>query len=138
MIVFEIPGVPIPLQRHRHAGKKCFDPQKREKRAYQTYIASRLNGVLKTAVAIKLIVEYHMPIPKSYSKTRVLECVLGPHSNKPDLSNLIKFTEDTFNGMLWKDDSLIAEIEARKFYAQVPKTVFKIESIGYKYTPVLT
>jgi len=132
MLVYEIPGNPIPLQRHRHAGKKCFDPQKKEKKAVRSYVQSLMNGLFPVEGAIKLIVEYHMPIPKSYSRKRALECLLGPHIKKPDLSNLIKFTEDAFNLLVWDDDSLISHIEAKKFYSENPKTVFKIESITNK------
>ncbi len=133
MRVYEIPGNPIPLKRHRHRGKKVYDSQKKEKETYQWQIKSFMNGLFPAHSAIKLTVEYHMPIPKSYSKKRAKECLLGPHSKKPDLSNLIKFTEDAFNGLVWEDDSLISEIEARKFYSHEPKTVFKIESISSKY-----
>ena len=133
MIVYEIPGNPIALKRHRHSGKKCYDSQKKEKRSYQWHIKSLINGLFPAYTAIKLIVEYHMPIPKSYSKRRAKECLLGPHAKKPDLSNLLKFTEDAFNGFIWKDDSLISEIEAKKFYSETPKTVFKIESLASKY-----
>lgn len=133
MIIYEIPGDPIPLKRHRHNGKRCYDPQKKEKSNHQWFIKSFLSELKPTINAIKLVVEYHMPIPKSYSKKRALKCLLGPHTNKPDLSNLVKFTEDTFNGMLWEDDSIIAEIEAKKFYSRDPKTVFKIEQISTKY-----
>lgn len=129
MIVYEIPGIPIPLQRHRHSGKRCFDPQKKEKETIRWVLKSALNTVYVASNAIKLVVEYHMPIPKSYSKKRAKECVLGPHATKPDLSNLIKFTEDVFNGIIWQDDSLISQIEAKKFYSPIPKTVFKIEEI---------
>lgn len=132
MIVYEIPGEPIPLKRHRHSGKKCYDPQKKEKQALQWHLKSLMNGLFAAHTAIKLVVEYHMPIPKSYSKKRTLECLKGPHAKKPDLSNLIKFTEDAFNGMVWEDDSIISEIEARKFYSATPKTVFKIEGIAQK------
>lgn len=132
MILYEIPGNPIPLQRHRHSGKRCFDPQKKEKEALQWHMKSIINGLFPASTAIKLVVEYHMPIPKSYSKKRAKECLLGPHSHKPDLSNLIKFTEDAFNGMIWEDDSLICEIEARKFYSERPKTIFKIENVSEK------
>jgi len=133
MIVYEIPGDPIALQRHRHSGKRCYDPQKKAKQAHQWHIKSAINGLFPAHSAIKLVVEYHMPIPKSYSKKKALECLLGPHTKKPDLSNLLKFTEDAFNGILWEDDSIITEIETRKFYTREPKTVFKIEAVAQKY-----
>lgn len=129
MIIYEIPGPPIPLQRHRHSGKKCYDPQKKEKDHQRWLIKPLLNGFEAIKMPIKLVVEYHMPIPKRYSQKGALELLLHPHFTKPDLSNLIKFTEDTFNGILWKDDSLIAEIEASKFYATEPKTIIRIVNI---------
>jgi Holliday junction resolvase RusA-like endonuclease len=139
MIVYEIPGPPMPLKRHRHAGSKCFDPQKKEKHEAQWHLRSAIKALFPAHNAIKLVVEYHMPIPKSYSKRKAKKCLLGPHVYKPDLSNLIKFTEDAFNGMLWEDDSLICEIEAKKFYSEEPKTVFKIENVAEKiFTPVGT
>jgi len=132
MIVYEIPGDPVALKRHRHSGKKCYDPQKKEKETAQWHIKQAMQGLFVACNALKLVVEYHMPIPKSYSKRKAKEALRGPHTKKPDLSNLIKFTEDAFNGMVWKDDSIIAEIEARKFYSETPKTVFKIENIAEK------
>jgi len=132
MIVYEIPGDPIALKRHRHAGKKCYDPQKKEKETAQWHIKSKMQGLFAAHRALKLVVEYHMPIPKSYSNRRAKECLQGPHTKKPDLSNLVKFTEDALNGIVWKDDSLISEIVARKFYSEEPKTVFKIENIDKK------
>ena len=131
-IVYEIPGKPIALKRHRHAGKKCYDSQKKEKETMQWHMKSLMKGLFAAHSALKLTVEYHMPIPKSYSKRRAEEAFMGPHTNKPDLSNLIKFTEDALNGIVWEDDSLICEIEARKFYSDIPKTVFKIENIAEK------
>lgn len=136
MKVFEIPGIPLPLQRHRHCGKKCYDPQKKEKETIQWYIKSQMNGVFPANTAIKLVVEYHMPIPRSYSLKKAKKCLQGPHTKKPDLSNLIKFTEDALNGIVWEDDSFISEIESRKFYSEEPKTVFKIEGIAQKIWPL--
>jgi len=133
MIVYEIPGNPIALKRHRHSGKKCYDIQKDEKKRAAWIIKSYLKALTPIPGALKLVVEYHMPIPKSYSLKKAKECLLGPHTNKPDLSNLIKFTEDALNGVTWEDDSHISEIEAKKFYSEIPKTVFKIECITNKY-----
>ena len=71
-----------------------------------------------------------MPIPKSYSKTARLKAVGEPHQKKPDISNLIKFTEDALNEVLWEDDSCISEITAKKVYSEEPKTIITVEKIG--------
>lgn len=126
-VIFEIPGCPIPWQRPGHYGKKCYDRQKKDKEVMQWHLKMNFTLLQPCSIAIRLVVDYHMIIPKSYSRRRALECVGKPHVYKPDLSNLVKFTEDTFNGILWKDDSIISEILARKFYSYEPKTVFKME-----------
>jgi len=130
--VCEILGTPIPWKRPGHRGKKCYDRQHKEKSHLQWKIKTQFKQLCIASTALRLVVDYHMPIPKSYSKRRALECVYKSHVYKPDLSNLVKFTEDTFNGLIWKDDALISEIIARKFYSHEPKTVFKIEPMDLK------
>lgn len=139
MTVYEIPGIPIALKRHRHTGKRCYDIQKKEKdNIVLAFLASfkememDVRDVYESTTELKLTIEYHMPIPKSYSNRKAAKCLGKAHHYKPDLSNLIKFTEDVFNGYIWKDDSLISEIKASKFYSKIPKTVFKIEKIKDK------
>lgn len=39
---------------------------------------------------------------------------------KPDVSNFVKSVEDSFNGVLWKDDSLIVQEFSEKYYSQHP------------------
>lgn len=128
--VCEILGNPIPWKRPGHRGKKCYDQQTKEKVYFQWHLKMNLNPLYPACTALRLVVAYHMPIPKSYSTRRALECLHKPHVYKPDLSNLVKFTEDAFNGMIWKDDAIISEIRAQKFYSIEPKTVFKIEHLG--------
>jgi Holliday junction resolvase RusA-like endonuclease len=48
------------------------------------------------------------------------------HIARPDLSNLIKFIEDIAIGILYGDDSIIAEIYARKCYDATPRTEFEL------------
>ena len=135
-ITFEILGKPIPLKRHRHSKYGCYDPQKKEKHMFKVLFKHETkkftNGLFPSYSALKLYVEYHMQIPKCYSKRKATETLTKKHITKPDLSNLIKFTEDALNGVAWHDDSIICEIEAIKIYSKIPKTVFKIEYIDKK------
>lgn len=39
---------------------------------------------------------------------------------KPDVSNFVKSVEDSFNGVLWKDDSLIVQEFSEKYYSAHP------------------
>lgn len=52
------------------------------------------------------------------------------HSVKPDLSNLLKLTEDALNKIAWADDGRISRIVMDKLYARVPRQdvqVYKLE-----------
>lgn len=40
-----------------------------------------------------------------------------PHGKKPDLDNLMKAGLDALNGLVWRDDSLLAQVVARKVIA---------------------
>ena len=53
------------------------------------------------------------------------------HVQRPDIVNLVKCMEDALTGIVWKDDSRVAEIDAVKFWAErdsVEITVTVLES----------
>ena len=129
MLRFEIPGEPIPLKRHRTCKGKTYDPSKEAKRNFAWLVKQRAVGLFPHAEGIKVEIEYHMPIPKSYSKTKRLNAIGKPHTKKPDLTNLAKFTEDALNHILWKDDAIIADLHVKKIYSEEPKTVINLEKI---------
>lgn len=129
MINIEIPGIPKPLKRHRTSKGKTYDPSKDDKFNFAWEVKSRCMGLFPHSQSIKVDLEYHMPIPKSYSKKARLKLVGEPHQKKPDITNLAKFTEDALNNVLWEDDSLIVELTLKKVYSEEPKTVITVEKI---------
>jgi len=78
------------------------------------------------AMQVEMLIEFHMPIPASYSKRKRAELVGRPYVKVPDLSNMIKFYEDVFNGVLYEDDKLIVKILASKIHSLEPKTIICI------------
>lgn len=50
------------------------------------------------------------------------------HFKKPDIDNLVKAVLDcvTQSGVIWKDDSIISELLAVKYYSDNPRTEFII------------
>ena len=127
MMIYEIPGPPIPCQRPKFSRGRCYDPQAKQKKEIQFFIQNIAQSCFEDHGALKLVIEYQMPIPKSWSAKKRFKHINKPHVSRPDLSNLIKFTEDALNGVVWKDDALIYELHCRKFYSETPKTVFLIE-----------
>ena len=120
--LYILPGVPIPLKRHRHTGKFTYDPQTKEKAKAVASLIFPKNAPKMATECIKVEIEYQMPIPKNFSLKAKVKLLNTFHTKRPDLSNLIKFTEDAFNGVLWKDDSLISSLTAKKVYSFEPQT----------------
>jgi len=125
----EILGNPKPLKRHRTSRGKVYDPSFEDKTNFAWDVRTLTVGLFPHTESIKVEFEYHMPIPKSYSKKARLKAVGEPHQKKPDISNLIKFTEDALNEILWEDDSVIAEIKAKKIYSEEPKTISTVKKL---------
>lgn len=57
---------------------------------------------------LKVTLRFYLNPPKRKVRERP--------SVKPDLDNLTKAVKDSGNGILWKDDSQIVQIEAEKLY----------------------
>ena len=51
------------------------------------------------------------------------------HAQRPDLVNLLKCIEDALTGIVWKDDSQVAEIDAAKFWAQRDAVEITVEKL---------
>lgn len=60
--------------------------------------------------ALKVKIEFFLKKPKS-SKNEFPKV-------RPDLDNYVKSVFDAFDGIVWKDDGQVCEIEARKLYTE--------------------
>lgn len=88
------------------------------KYAAQQVMAGRapLDGPLRVTITS------HMPVPKSWSKQKrslALSGLVRP-TGKPDWDNLAKAAGDSFNEVVWHDDSQIVEGAAIKVYSERP------------------
>lgn len=119
MKCYEIPGTPIPWKRARRHGNRYYDPQAKQKEGLRTLVKSVEKAVLRPNKGFAVFYEFNMPFPKNMSKKRRLN---AKHVTTPDLDNLVKFVNDTFNGILWDDDKLIFEMYATKQYSDNPST----------------
>lgn len=81
--------------------------------------------------ALKCVLSFYMPIPKSTSKKDVAKMLSGAvyHTKKPDTSNLVKQTEDAMNGIVFHDDSQIVWLSATKHYSENPRTEIIVSEI---------
>lgn len=138
MRIYELIGKPIPWVRPRRKGNKYYDPQVKKKIEKQWELKSQIKCLYKNSDPLKVTIEFHMPIPKSWTKLKKQRSINKPHSSRPDIDNLLKFMNDSLNSILWKDDALIYEVHIRKFYSDEPKTKLWVETYcGEKLTPLI-
>jgi len=133
-VIYKIMGKPIPWARPRirfGSVNKFFDSQKKEKE--DAIIQLKLQHKNKPIFdgPLNLVITFYMQAPLSLSYKK--KCMLYgmPHFKRPDLSNMIKYTEDLLqNAQMLTDDSRIISIKAKKIYAEHPRTEFTITREG--------
>lgn len=135
-VKFEIPGIPVGKGRPKFARvenfTRTYTPEKTAN--YESYVkllfqeAAQGKTFREDAELDVRILAYY-DIPKSVSKKKrgmMLEKILRP-TKKPDLDNCIKIITDALNKVAYRDDAMIVDIQARKFYAEQPKVVVTIQ-----------
>lgn len=123
---YMLPVRPTPLHRARHGNKKTYDDQKDLKFHWGLLLKKEHNQEPLFSGTLHLNVIFLFKYPKSWPKYKKTEV---PHTNKPDLSNLIKLIEDIGTGIIYTDDSIIYSISAKKHYSDEDKILFTISQI---------
>jgi Holliday junction resolvase RusA-like endonuclease len=122
-IKFTVPAVPIAQPRQRHAvrGNHAVNylPSKHPVHAFKATCriaaAEVMTGGPMTG-AVMLTLQIVLPRPKSITrKTRPNPRLR--HAKKPDVDNLVKSIKDALTGLVWVDDSQVAELHASKWVA---------------------
>jgi Holliday junction resolvase RusA-like endonuclease len=127
--VINIPGKPIGKKRPRfaRAGKfvKTYNDQQTEEGLFMWHLQQQWKQEpLERPISMKM--RFVMPIPKGTSATRSFSMMDSEHTKKPDLDNLIKFVKDCCNEIVWRDDSLVWQIDAVKVYGYPARTEIEI------------
>lgn len=122
MKAYEFAGPPIAWKRAGLFKGRFYDKQIKDKDRLRDLIKTADKALCCSNKPLSVFYEFNMPIPPSWSKIRRLNAIGSFHVNTPDLDNMIKFINDTFNGILWKDDRQIAETYATKRYAEEVST----------------
>lgn len=135
--LFEVPGEPVPQGRPRFS-RRCgfitaYDPAKSRnyKEAVRFKVKEQMRGKKIIDSGCKATIDIYRSIPVSWSKKKRVEALNGKIRpvTKPDTDNYIKIILDSLNSIVYKDDNLILEITARKWYSDVPKILVKIETM---------
>jgi Holliday junction resolvase RusA-like endonuclease len=111
----------------------AFTPAKtRSYEAALRYAAQEaMAGRVPLEGALRLEVHVEVPIPASWSKKRQQQAAAGliRPTTRPDIDNYIK-AADALNEVVWRDDSQIVSIDARKFYSTRPRLVMIAEPVA--------
>lgn len=77
---------------------------------------------------LKVVITIYRKIPKSFSKTKREQAINGVllPITKPDMDNYVKSVIDGCTGVVWKDDNIIVNIEAVKYYSKVPRAEIRV------------
>ena len=121
---YTILGIPRPQGRPRFArvGKFVKTYEAKEDTHYKENVSAQLvtqNPTYLTGpVGAHFI--FYLPRPISLPKKII------HHLKKPDLTNLIKGTEDACRGILWKDDAQIVMMIITKKYGDPPRVEIEV------------
>lgn len=139
MIRFTIEGDPVGKGRPRVTRKGVtFTPAKT--RHYEAWVkASYLRAMQEQGIRrdesfiergkkIGIIINALFPIPKSYSKKKVHQIMMGEEkpTKKPDIDNIIKIILDSLNGLAYEDDAQIVELKASKDFTMATEEEGKV------------
>ncbi len=137
MIEITVPGVPIAKKRprffiRRNPGRgKILGAQNIQQTEEGRFLFSVQQQYKKSPLESPIVLHavFSMPIPKGTSrkKAALMESEWIRHTKKPDLDNLLKFVKDCLNGVVWKDDSQVWKVVARKEYSRTPQTMIHVE-----------
>jgi len=133
MITFFVAGVPVPKGSAKAFMNKGMrfpvvvqDNAERQKpwASMIGYTAQRA-GAEMMAGPVKVEAHFFMPRLKSHYGSGKKEGVIKAnapnfHISKPDLDKLIRCIKDALTGIVWKDDSQVAEVSASKVYSNLP------------------
>ena len=131
-------GEPVPQGRPRFTRSgHAYDPQrsKNYKQLVRFWVTQYLKGKpfkpYENALCVDLT--FHMGIPTSWTKTKRIQAVNGqirPIVRNGDIDNMVKTILDACNGLLWVDDAIITDLNARKRYTgDVARVVIKITEV---------
>lgn len=127
MISFVVSGKPQGKARPRFDSRHKITYTPEKTRSYEALVRTsylsqcRLDPPLRGAVKASIIA--YFPIPKSATKAEREKMLAGKVRPmvKPDMDNIIKVILDALNGYAYKDDAVVVEVVAEKWYSDTPR-----------------
>lgn len=121
---FIIPGVPGVKQRPRFTKKtgRAYTPQQTIN--YENLVKMIYKGEFWDCLPMEMTIIALFPIPKSFSKKRIDQCLSGQMApSVKDCDNIAKIIADGLNNIAYSDDKHINRLNVLKLYTQNPQEV---------------
>jgi Holliday junction resolvase RusA-like endonuclease len=101
---------------------RVYDPHKKIKDLFKLQFKSQFHGELIEG-PIEMDITFYMPAPKSTSKRKLALMLTNEikHVKKMDTDNMVKVYQDCLNKIVYKDDSQIWSLNAKKLYSDNPR-----------------
>ena len=112
---------------------KAYTPK--ETASYENLIKLQFRitcGKWYSEMPLKMKITAVHGITKSTSKkdkAKMLSGELKP-TKKPDIDNIVKIICDALNGIAYKDDTQVVDLEIKKIYGEVEKVIVEIEELN--------
>jgi Holliday junction resolvase RusA-like endonuclease len=137
-IKFEVPGVPVAMQRNRSAKVKSgitvnYQPEKTHN--FRSLVAMCARSAYKKAPLEGFILcelTFIFQAPKSLRKSDRQKIERGEvlnHNINRDIDNLIKSVLDSVQGIIMRNDNQVVSIVARKVIGAIPKTICNFTTV---------
>ena len=131
-------GEPKAQKRHRHFQRGKFsgtyDPSKDDKESFAS-ILQREAPEKPLDEPLSMELRFYLGRPKSHFRSGKNSDMLKDnapehHIGKPDVDNMIKFCQDSLNGIYYRDDALICVLTAEKLYSDRPRTEITLTTLN--------
>jgi Holliday junction resolvase RusA-like endonuclease len=136
-ISFIIPGQPVAKGRPRFstAGRfpRAFTPAKTANYTAwcKSCAADAMAGRPLMTGPVWLSLNMYFETPSSWSKWKREAAITGAvrPTGKPDIDNVLKAIKDAMNGIVWKDDSQVVEVDCEKAYDAEPHVMVRVQEL---------
>ena len=139
-INIEVRGyIPAPQGSKRHVGNGIMVESCKTVKQWRAAVADAavIQGATPLVGAIEMQAEFIFPRPQNHFGTgknagRLKNSAPELHSTRPDISKLLRSTEDALSGLAYQDDARIARTSAMKRYAangELPGALIAIRQV---------
>lgn len=127
-VSFRVPGKPVGKGRPRAAkrGKHITLYTPEATATYESTVALAASQAMGQAPLIDgpvdVLMRIDLPVPFSWSQRKQRDALAGTiiPTTKPDMDNVIKAVFDAINGVVWNDDTQVADLRVRRRYGATP------------------